>query len=171
MDIIEFLTKNFYFILIAIFFVARLFSNSGKKGQTPGRMPDFGGEPANGGPQERTPEQQARPVSQQERPVLQQERPDTVYRTQWKSEEQGEDVFPGADRFDPYAGDRPVRRYGTSASSRQTRPSSAASRASNSDGGMIANPTKGLAKDDLRKAFIWSEVLGPPKAKRPYRRS
>ncbi|MFF2887771.1 hypothetical protein [Paenibacillus sp. NPDC057967] len=167
MDIIEFLTKNFYFILIALFFVARLFSNSGKKGKPPGGMPDFGGEPRNDGPQERTPEQQARPVLQQNRPVLQ-ERSDTVYRTQAKTEEQEVDAFPRAQQS---ADNRPAVQYRASAPTRQTRPSSAPRRASNPDGGMIASPTKGLAKEDLRNAFIWSEVLGPPKGKRPYRRS
>jgi len=168
MDILEFLAKNFYFILIALFFVARLFSNSGKKGQTPGRMPDFSGELTPSSPPERSPE--PRPVPQQSRPEPQQERPDTVYRTQMSRDQREVDEFPGAHRIEESAGDRSRQSYGTS--SHQGRVRTAARGASDyAANAQIAVPGKGLAKDDLRKAFIWSEVLGPPKAKRPYRRS
>lgn len=38
-------------------------------------------------------------------------------------------------------------------------------------GGGPSSPATGtLRGDDLRKAVIWSEILGPPRAKRPYRK-
>jgi len=167
MDILEFLAKNFYFILIALFFVARLFSNSGKKGQPPGRMPDFSGEMTPNSAPERSPE--PRPVPQQSRPAPQQERPETVYRSQMRMEPEA-DEFPGAHRIEESAGDRSRQSYG--AAPHQARSRTAARGAfDQAANAQIAGPGKGLAKDDLRKAFIWSEVLGPPKAKRPYRRS
>jgi len=175
MDILEFLAKNFYFILIALFFVARLFSNSGKKGKTPGRMPDFSGEMTPNSPPERSPEprpvpQQSRPAPQQSRPAPQQERPDTVFRTQMRTEPGELDEFPGAHRIEESAGDR--SRQSVGASSHQARTRTAARGASgHAAPAQIAGPGKGLAKEDLRTAFIWSEVLGPPKAKRPHRRS
>lgn len=179
MEIVEFLTKNFYFILIALFFVARLFSNSGKKGKPPGRMPNFGGAPSlDEESRERRPEfqqriDQDRPV---EHPVVrsaeQQARPDTVYRSRMNTEkDHSDDVFPGTYRTAEASSRMSEKEYRTSSSDVHKSRLSSPRRTDNRFGGReIASPGSGLSKSELRKAFIWSEVLGAPKAKRSYRR-
>jgi len=131
-------------------------------------MPDFSGEMTPNSPSERSPE--PRPAPQQSRPAPQQERPDTVYRSQMSRGQNEADEFPGSHRIEDSAGDRSRQSYSASSHLGRTR-TTARGASDHTANAQIAGPGKGLAKDDLRKAFIWSEVLGPPKAKRPYRRS
>ncbi|REK77408.1 hypothetical protein [Paenibacillus paeoniae] len=164
MDIIEFLTKYFYFILIALFFVARMFSNSGNKRKPPQTMPTFGGDPSQDGNQE------GQPDFQQAQPAVVQTRPESVYRTRMNAQDgQSDDSFPGSY---PLVGidDRSRSADYGSSGGRRGRASAQRSTDNRSESETIANPGAGLTKSDLRKAFIWSEVLGAPKARRPYRR-
>lgn len=60
---------------------------------------------------------------------------------------------------------RPEPTYAAVTSRADLRPAYAATTSSNQAGTQAA-----LSPDDLAQAVVWAEILGPPRAKRPYRR-
>lgn len=174
-ELIQFILKNFYFVLIVLFFLSRFMGKSGGKRGEP-RIPNFGGED----PSRSEAPQQVRELTQQPMPDTRgnsSRAQDTVYRSRLETSAPEPEGGFEVHEPDPYADTHNKRRSG----SRSSAPASSAkprpSFASLGSGGAAAQPEipspdagKELSKRQLRNAFIWSEVLGPPKAKRNTRK-
>jgi hypothetical protein len=171
-QLISFLMSNLGIVIFVIGIIYALFFRKSPLERPPNRMPDFGG----GG--QRRPGQQggggtpARPAS---RPVPaepqflepQRSAPQPAPRPQpeWLETSEPEPkplhqrpvviVQPGTDEEVVI---RPLPIPQARASSRQ--PKAVAER----------QGTAGLTRDDLSRAVIWAEILGPPRARRPHRR-
>ncbi|MBD2869482.1 hypothetical protein [Paenibacillus arenilitoris] len=157
MRFIEFLLNNIYIVVIVIGALASLFGrSSGKK--RPRQMPNFGGGGLSGMPgrPERAPEK-----LEPDRPAGQ-----TVYRSRSAEHETGvpegefaehREVPSAAPVSPPAAAKRPYRRPVAMEADRAGTP------AARSAGAQVR-------ADDLRKAVLWAEILGPPRAKRPFRK-
>lgn len=141
MNIIEFLIKNFYVILIGLFLLSRMLGKSGER-SSPTRIPASGGE-------------DKRVIRSQPEPQKSDKDHSSV-----EEVEQGYVVEQGP--ADAAAVKRSEALYSSFAVEAEVgvrhlpKPASA------------AKPN--MTKAELRNAFIWSELLGPPKAKRFFRK-
>lgn len=171
-EFIQFILKNFYIVLFVLFILSRLMGKSGGKRGEP-RIPNFGGEEpsrSEAPPKERERAQQQMPDHRGAPSTAQQ----TVYRSRLETSTPDPEGGFEVEEHDPYADEAYNRRRSGSKSSApapsaKPRPSFASLGA----GAVTARPEvpapeagKELSKRELRNAFIWSEVLGPPKAKR-----
>lgn len=168
MRIIEFLLNNIFIVVIIFGALASLFGKAGSK-KKPSQMPNFGG---GGLPRIPSPMTDER-THREERPL--QERTDVqpLYRSASEQERQQ------AKMSGPLAGSQEVgNAYSTSqAASRERSPQIvvAANVTKEAQGASAAPVNKSFSAtavqaNDLRRAVVWAEILGPPRSKRPYRR-
>lgn len=168
-ELIQFLMKNFYIVLFVLFILSRFMGKSSGGKRNEQRMPNFGGDETahTEAPAEVRARVQQVPNHRDKQSAAQQ----TVYRSRLEtSESQPEGGF-GVPEADPYAAETQRRSSSRSAPASKSRPSFASLGGGASRSEMPApDADKGLSKHELRNAFIWSEVLGPPKSKRTYRK-
>lgn len=171
-ELIQFLMKNFYIVLFVLFILSRLMGKSGGKRSEP-RMPNYGGDVSS--------HSEAPPKARERVPQVSNHRdtqnaaPQTVYRSRLESLPPEPEGGLEGPESDPYAEEPRSKRKsgsgGSNASPAKPRPSFASLGAGTSRPEVPAPESrKGLSKRELQNAFIWSEVLGPPKAKRTYRK-
>ncbi|WP_141506073.1 hypothetical protein [Paenibacillus luteus] len=166
MKIIDFLMNNIFIVVIIFGALASLFGKAGGK-KKPSQMPDFGGGGLPRNLQPRTTEEPQR----QSRPELQ-EQPEgqTVYRSSGEQDRQTPmqpsyvgtqtDVAAGASQTASL--ERALKRASTSKLQSQD----ALERKPAAQGALVTS----VQAEDLRKAVIWAEVLGPPRSKKPFRK-
>ncbi len=146
-QLVTFLTSNFQFVIVLVGILYFLFfRKSPLEKRPPNRMPDFGGEA------HRRPERPGRPQTQAART-----RPDSAPKPERGDYSQAE---PAA--FRPLAADETEEYENPIVQDLTTKRS----------GAPDANrePRAGLQQRDLAKAVVWSEILGRPRARKPYRR-
>ncbi|WP_054024219.1 hypothetical protein [Bacillus sp. FJAT-28004] len=162
MKIIEFIMNNIFIVVVILGALASFFGKSGAK-KKPGQMPDFGG---GGLPRTLFPGT-GEHERESERPQPQQAAGSTVYRTT-SEQERSTEMNPsyssretaGPPQIAPLQ--RVLQRAATSKDAAQT--------AAERNYGSQSINAASIRSDDLRKAVIWSEVLGPPRSKRPFRK-
>lgn len=174
MDIVGFFGKNIGLLIFLVAVMAPLLGRKigqGSKGnpQRPLRpMPTFGG-----GPGER---KTAAPVPSRkwDDELMEQERQELEARLREEEREAAMERERQLERRHSGDGEQPGRRPAASASAKRSSaaPSGLPVRASAPDAGAIeASDSDWTAnREAMAKAVIWAEVLGPPRAKRPYRR-
>lgn len=162
--ILEFLLNNIFIVVIIVGFLASLFRRAGAEKQ-PGRMPDFG----SGGLLRRpAPETDQETRSEEPRAVQKDDSP--AYRSQ-----DSQPARMSEPRFErPVSGKEVPQNSSMTAVERSVHRAYAqkareGSFASSGNGSNSPAAVK-VSSDDLRKAVIWAEVLGQPRAKRPYRK-
>ncbi|MHA7962725.1 hypothetical protein ACX93W_01180 [Paenibacillus sp. CAU 1782] len=196
MKIIEFLMSNIYVVLIGLFLLSRLFAKPKGKGNKPGGMPDFGGGGLGGpmhddGHGRPSPDQQ--PASRQEG-APQRPWPGSVVPEQvdagWP-ERQSQPASAGLPkqqvvRTGMQTVNRPERELtdrGTEAARAGERGGLQPKRSGSQLPGDISGPQRSKrtvsrasallsgkpSAEDMRKAVLWAEVLGPPRSKRRLR--
>jgi hypothetical protein len=172
-QLISYLINHLGIVIFVVGIIYALFFRKSPLERPPNRMPDFGG----GG--QRRPGQQGRsgtPVSPSSRPAP----------TETQFPEPQGSVPPSA----------PPRQQSVRMETRQTEPKTLQQRpvvivhpgteeeaitrslpiqhmrvSSMHSGGVAERQgTAGLTRDDLSRAVIWAEILGPPRARRPHRR-
>jgi len=164
-DIIQFIAKNFFFVVLIVGFLASVFSKSKKKQQ--GRMPDFGGAGTTG---------MGRPKSypQASPPAREEERGQYAYPS---SGEPSYDVYeePAKPAVVTIAS-APVKRESPMTESMPSRAALVAS-AKGNDSAYAITAEKNRkhilelsSRDELAKAVLMAEILGPPRARKPFRR-
>lgn len=163
-DLIQFILKNFFIVIIVVGFLFSLINKARKGNPRENRMPDFGSGPAaprrSRDPQER---QFGQPVNQPAQPA----RYDSGNRSEdgeGVSLEYDEPVFE-----EPLYDESPKLRITERTSPFQRRPLAQIRISEPSTapkGGLLRN----LDKNELRRAVVLAEVLGPPRSKRPHRR-
>ncbi|MFD1952634.1 hypothetical protein ACFSL6_00180 [Paenibacillus thailandensis] len=147
--IIEFLLDNIVFVVIALGVIAKLLGLPGTSKERPRRMPDFGGGHA-GKPAE-APVRKAHTTAEAQ--------PKPVYTPVERRDESEEEWA------SPALAAVPVRHTAPIGPQTPDNRRAEAVREVSPDGSALpANAS------DLRRAVIWAEVLGPPKAKRMYRK-
>lgn len=162
MKIIDFLMNNIFILVIVFGALASLFGKAGSK-KKPSQMPDFGG---GGLPRMQNPQNSGREV-RQERPQHERAEAQPVYQAAPEQKVKQRESVPVRERNDAAASqtsalERPAQR----AAAVKAKTPDALESPSAKRGALAAS----LQEDDLRKAVIWAEVLGPPRSKRPYRR-
>ncbi len=161
MRIIEFLLNNIFIVVIIIGALASLFGKSGSK-RKPSQMPDFGG---GGLPRMQTPRALERDRGD-ERPQPEQTQAQTVY---YPAAELREDVRPESSasyRESSQAHAAGLGRTLQSVAANKTKAATVEQSRRGSKSAIAAS----LQAEDLRKAVVWAEILGPPRAKRHYRK-
>ena len=141
-QLITFLTSNFQFVIVIIGIAYFLFfRKSPLEKRTTNRMPDFGGEARRRPERPDQPPQAARPERE----------PEPARRAYFADESPST-----ASSEEPEEFVSPVL---SAAVSKRTN-----LRASGREAGV------GLDREDLARAVLWSEILGRPRARKPYRR-
>jgi len=162
-DIIQFITKNFFFVVLILGFLASMFSKSKKAGKQPGRMPDFGGAGTGMG----------RPKSypQASQPSRDDERGQYAYPTSSESVYE-EPAKPAVMTI----ASAPSKRQSPMTDSMPSRAALVAS-AKGIDSAYTINAEKDRkhvlelsSRDEIAKAVLMAEILGPPRARKPFRR-
>ncbi|MDQ0058369.1 hypothetical protein [Paenibacillus harenae] len=149
MQLFQFLLDNIVAVVIALGFVATLLGKVKEK-RKPGQTASFGGQPA----PDRTEE-------------LQEER---------RRQIEGRHAALESERQRAYEADLELGRRVVDRNAREeARRASEADRASHAHRGQRSSPIIGGAKpelraEDIRRAVVWAEILGPPRAKRPFRK-
>ncbi|MCQ6558328.1 hypothetical protein [Paenibacillus mendelii] len=156
-EFIEFITNNFFFVILVVGFIFSLFSKM-KKGEPNRRMPDFGGA---GTPGLNRPRPAAAEVQRSEE-QLEPERP--VYTTSFQ------DAKP-VDRDSEYSFQTSyaAERAPAKPASARSIPSAAVRNAEGSREQGV-HSLKLSSRDELARAVLMAEVLGPPRAKKPLNR-
>ncbi|XID95377.1 hypothetical protein ACF3MZ_13050 [Paenibacillaceae bacterium WGS1546] len=166
--------NNFIYVIIALGILSMLFRKSPLEQNPPNRMPDFGGEgrPRPGG---RPPVPGTRPEAGEP------SRPGPVSRPPRDPFPDGMEIPPAPrapmprppaprpSAQTPTVYDTPDAVAASFAAARPTA-SASASRGVAPIAGSIAADARALTREDLARAVIWAEVLGPPRARRPRRR-
>lgn len=158
-NIIDFLMKNFYFVIIILFFLSRLFSKPSSQNK-PTQMPDFGGGGKASQPIPQTSRMERREPDWSDKQEEPRPRLDIERREVQTRHEPAANVLYASQAF--VADEPPARRLAADR---------AASALVSSHSQSVSTSKKAaVTAGDLRKAVIWSEVLGPPRAKRPFRK-
>ncbi|MEK8129662.1 hypothetical protein WMW72_17285 [Paenibacillus filicis] len=176
MRLIEFLLNNWVFVAIAFFVLSSLLKKGGGRtgnaqrpnspGGRPNSMPPFGGGgmgwPSKGEPPA------ARRASAEAEPAPGRPVRSSGQEYQSPSGSRETSVY---DRMDEPAGPSaaavPITpRYAREGVQASSRPASDAPAGSASP----SSPLGSLRPEDVARGVIWAEILGPPRAKRPYRR-
>lgn len=157
--------NNIFIVVIIFGALASLFGKAGSK-KKPSQMPDFGG---GGLPRNLFPQASEREPSE-DRPLQERTEGQPVYRSQPEQERQHaanpalptreSELLSGAPQI--AALQRSLERAATS----KAMAPAAAERKPAGQSAIAAT----VQADDLRKAVIWAEILGPPRAKRHYRK-
>lgn len=162
--IIEFLLNNIFIVVIIVGALASLFRKSGPKNK-PGRMPDFGG---GGLPRTLYPQEVRAEMEDRERPAG--PAGQTLYRSQTETKRE--------DFEKPVHATTETEKHAESpqiASLHQALQSAATNKAIVSDAAERKSAsqrteTNGTRSQELRRAVIWAEILGPPRSKKPFRK-
>lgn len=160
MKIIEFLLNNIFIVVIIIGALASLFGKAGSK-RKPNQMPDFGG---GGLPRMPFPQKNEKERSEERRPVERTET-QTLYRPRPEQERHpsaSQEGNAAATAAQAAALERALHKAAAS----KAMAHEAANRQTANQSAMAAS----VQADDIRKAIVWSEILGPPRSKRPYRK-
>lgn len=174
-QVIEFITKNIYFVVIVGGFLLSIFNRVSAKKRTNPRMPDFNGQSA---PEAAYP-QQGTDVQQHQSGRYDQEEayPDwddnADYEERSISYRQAEEE---AEREKQRhlselarALESKQQQQAAIKSSQQREAAARRSNRASSEAEPVADTRLApLSAEELRRAVIWSEILGPPKSKRPY---
>lgn len=168
MGIIAFLLDNIWLVVIVLFVVSRMLAKggAGKQGQGP-RMPSFGGGDEPAGP--------AQPMHQPAERAERREAPASMHRGGGRPDSAAGTPFDdrrGAQQSMPLRSERerPKRTHAPEAAYRADAKTAAQGASRKPASGPNAAAAAALSKEDIRKAVLWAEVLGPPRAKRPFRR-
>jgi len=163
-EIIQFIAKNFFFVVLIVGFLASVFSKSKKGAKQQGRMPDFGGAGTTGmGRPKSYP--QASPATREE------ERGQYAYPTS-NDDVYEEPVKPAVVTI----ASAPIKRESPMKESMPSRASLVAS-SKGSEAPYVVSIEKERkhalelsSRDELAKAVLMAEILGPPRARKPFRR-
>ncbi|PWV95408.1 hypothetical protein DFQ01_12710 [Paenibacillus cellulosilyticus] len=155
--LIEFLIRNIYIVIVVGgFLLSAIGKMRGSNNRQPRQMPPFGGG-----------ERQPAPSPVYDSPDIRR----SVSQREWEDEDEEEDSPDVANT--PAVEQRPSRpayQAVTAAPTPSRQPQSADSGTSPYTAGHQGNqPASELTAATLRQAIVWSEVLGPPRAKRPWR--
>jgi hypothetical protein len=165
LKIIEFLMNNIFIVVIIFGALASLFGKAGSK-KKPRQMPDFGG---GGLPRSLFPQASEREPSE-DRPLQERTEGQSVFRSQSEQERQQSANPSYSSRDSETLSGAPqiasLQRSLERASASKVVAPAAAERKSAGQSAIAAT----VQADDLRKAVIWAEILGPPRAKRPFRK-
>ncbi|CAH1214112.1 hypothetical protein PAECIP111893_03774 [Paenibacillus plantiphilus] len=149
-EIIDFLSNNMFIVAIAVGLVVSLFNKSRQKGAA--RMPDFSGRTGAPATEQQASEQQ---ISNQQ--ISNQQISNQQISNQYREHRPAMAAAPPP----------PVQQYG--ASTLRTGQLSSMHNASDMQPAREAEAFRMPEGDELRKAIIVAEILGPPRSKRPYR--
>ncbi|SEN09367.1 hypothetical protein [Paenibacillus sp. OV219] len=182
-SLIELLFSNIYIVVIFVGFLLTMINKARGKQNSPNRMPTFGGEPSKRQQQEHPPaptrdahtpqlaRRQEQPTrSEQQRPVKQPvaAMPAPVYTTQMKPRG---DMIPSQPETEPGTLQRALAAERPAAVAVGGRPTAAARQPAEvpqrAQGSTAFRTPQG---EELRRAFVMAEVLGPPRSKRTLRR-
>lgn len=154
-EIIEFITNNFFVVVVVVGFIFSLFSKM-KKGDPNRRMPDFGGGGA--AAPNRTQPAAAEAPQRDDQPHL--ERP--IYTTAFETDRD-------KDREREYERSYEDRLPAKPATVSSIPPAAASSGAGapREQGGRSLRLSD---RDELARAVLMAEILGPPRAKKPFGR-
>ncbi|WCR29358.1 hypothetical protein L3476_11905 [Paenibacillus thiaminolyticus] len=160
MDIFEkvlrFLLNNPFLAVILIGFVFSLL----RKGNKPAnRMPSFGGDTAGGRPG-------SEPDGQDDEPVMEEERSYPVYTEERRSQA---GLSQGYASHETDTGTITLEER-LAAMKPSVGPASAPRHAESSNKESAAAASAVIRPEEALKGVLWSEILGPPRAKRPYGR-
>ncbi|OMF34188.1 hypothetical protein BK133_12745 [Paenibacillus sp. FSL H8-0548] len=165
MKIIDFLMDNIFIVVIIFGALASLFGKSGSKKKLPGQMPDFGGGglPRNVFPQTNDP----KPVIDQQA-EMQGNEGQTVYRSLHDQERQTVVDAP-YERSYIAAPPETARSAARERALQGAKVSGSASRnVSERNSAAQEMRDSSTRVEDMRKAVVWAEVLGPPRSKKPF---
>lgn len=139
-DLISLLTNNFHFVIIAIGIIYSLFFRKSQTERPRTRWPDVGGDG----------EQSSNRAEQPDFP---------------------DDAAPTQTRPTPVEAPYPELRQSVRANTRREPPIAAqAAVGAAADRKGSEATSSGLSGTELSRAVMWAEILGPPRARRPYRR-
>jgi DNA-binding transcriptional regulator YdaS (Cro superfamily) len=165
LKIIEFLMNNIFIVVIIFGALASLFGKASSK-KKPGQMPDFGG----GGLLRTLFPQAGEREPSLDRPLQERSEGQPVYRTDSEPQRQHSANSSQLSReTDEAAGASQIASLQRSLERASAAKAKAQVAAERKTAGQSAVPTT-VQADDLRKAVIWAEILGPPRSKRPYRK-
>ncbi|MBB3109000.1 hypothetical protein FHS18_001052 [Paenibacillus phyllosphaerae] len=161
-QLIQLLLENIYVVVIAAGFLLSLLSKARKSGRSPVRMPSFGGNPGSDSTRHHDRSDEAM-----------EDHSDGMNRPQTWDQVPGENSAM-ASEYGARHERRPSPFQSGSASSydgSSSRIKRGAAPASSSTEPKVEEPAFRMPeRDELRKAIIMAEVLGPPRSKRPIRR-
>jgi len=164
--LIAFLLDNIFIVIVALGFLMSLF---GKGKQRGGRMPDFGGGPMQGGPAGRR-AHRAEPEGMPpmaETPPAPTVQPYVGEQHGRMEQERHAHVRERSIVSHASAAPAPARPLpGTDRAGRVVQPAPSA----RPDKTAVPVPGR-IDADDLRKAVLWAEILGPPRARKPHGRN
>jgi hypothetical protein len=169
--LISFVMSNFYIVVVVIGIIYSLFFRKSSLERPRNRMPDFGGsgQQRPGRPDESRPTvaPPTRPEPQEVRfPAPQRQNPPPV-RLETRSAEQRKSpqhsliAAPIVTDVSYSGGGAPERQATISQQTVKPQPVEAA---------FNRLDARGLTREDLSRAVLWAEILGPPRARRPHRR-
>ncbi|WP_441910444.1 hypothetical protein [Paenibacillus sp. MCAF9] len=164
MKIIEFLMNNIFIVVVILGALASVFGKSGAK-KKPGQMPDFGG---GGLPRSLFP-QSGELEQEVERPQPQppQAAGGTVYRSVTEVERSSD---MNSTLYSRESAEAPQTASLQRALQRAAANKETTQAAAQRNYGSQSINAASIRSDDLRKAVIWAEVLGPPRSKKPFRK-
>ncbi|MFC5532125.1 hypothetical protein [Cohnella yongneupensis] len=158
-QLISFAMNNFFIVIIVVGILYQLFFRKSPLEKPRNRMPDFGGgqqrprppgSPPTRGVPMRTPEAKQEPRS----PVTVRSAPP-----------------PEHSRPQPQPQPQPLAADDVFADKRIANVASHVSAAPKAAHTTAAQPGEGVTRDELARAVMWAEILGPPRARRPHGRS
>lgn len=165
--LISFLMDNFFYVIVVLGAIYSMFFRKSPLERPPNRMPDFGGGgfPRPQRPVERKPPGWPGPNTvQREQP-----RPMEATLPERKSEASEHSLSMEGD----FSGEPTVslaEEIRVSAVPVRSRPAGAAEPDKPSPSPADHDSDRALSREDLTRAIVWAEILGPPRARRPYRR-
>lgn len=172
--IFEFITKNIYFVVIVGGFLLSIFNRVSAKKRNNPRMPDFNGQSASDTayPQQGTAVQQQSGRYDQEEAYQEwdddadyEERSISYRQAEEEAEREKQNHLSELAR----ALERTQQQQAAVTASQQREAAARRSNRASSEAEVVPDTRLApLSADELRKAVIWSEILGPPKSKRPY---
>jgi hypothetical protein len=163
-QLISFVMDNFYIVIIVLGIVYSLFFRKSPLERPPNRMPDFGG----GG----RPRPDQRPSSADSRSPASERQtsaPVPVEQPEWIETRQQEQM--PIERGTPiHAPARADIGYVDDVLARPARSTQEKVIVQQSQKTKMRFGAEALTHDDLSRAVMWAEILGPPRARRPHRR-
>ncbi|WP_027088284.1 hypothetical protein [Cohnella panacarvi] len=137
--------SSLFLIVVAIGIIYQLFVRKSPLDKRPNRMPDFGG------PQQRRPGSPPQRGVPMRIPPARQEQPRPIPQPIFEEESVEPRAIVPEPRTIPLASQAgsalPERTYAKS-----------------------PHPSESLSRDELARAVMWAEILGPPRARKPHRR-
>lgn len=172
MNLVDFILDNVYFLVIILFAVFSIFSKvRGQSGQEehrrpPQGMPPYGGNPQHGRPhsgraQTGDPQQSRAGQSESDRSVQR--------RTETRPEQVGQTVSPRLEEIESRIEQLKRESDKLEAESALEQKSPYARKKIDPYALRVDRNTSSILGSEAVKGMMWSEIFGPPRAKRPYR--